>query len=122
MNDQLLGRLFEKAEMDTAIDAHLLEVRMGSEVIVLSVLKHEQTVGGQQAVSKDEVGKLGQTLQGVGRIGKDDVERSGSPFDVLEHVGLQWLPCLITQFFLYLINISIVAEVLFDRDNLSRTT
>ena len=36
MNDQLLGRLFEKAEMDTAIDAHLLEVRMGSEVIVVS--------------------------------------------------------------------------------------
>ena len=68
------GRLSENAEIDTAIGAVLNEPGMGGEVVVLAVLEDEDAFGGEDVLLEDEVGYLRQFLQGVGRVGEDEVK------------------------------------------------
>lgn len=42
--------------MDATINAHLLKMRMGREVVVLAMLQHEEAIRSQKAVSKDKIG------------------------------------------------------------------
>lgn len=37
----------EQAEVNAAVGAVLYEIGMGGEVVVLAVLKHEETIGGE---------------------------------------------------------------------------
>ena len=39
--------LFKQAEVYAAVGAVLYEIGMGGEVVVLAVLKHEETIGGE---------------------------------------------------------------------------
>ena len=68
------GRLSEYAEIDTAIGAVLNEPGMGGEVVVLAVLEDEDAFGGEDVLLEDEVGYLRQFLEGVGRVGEDEVK------------------------------------------------
>jgi hypothetical protein len=44
------------------------------EVVVLTMLEHKNAIGLQEPFLKDETRDGGQFLQGIGRIGEDEVE------------------------------------------------
>ena len=52
----------------------LHEVGIAGEIVVLAMFEHEDTIGLQQSLFKDETGNLGEFLQGIGRIGKDEIK------------------------------------------------
>ena len=65
------------------------EVRIIREVLVLAVLKHEDAVLFQQTSLEDEAGDSGQLLEGVWRIGKDEVEAMLAGLDEPEGIASQ---------------------------------
>ena len=67
--------------------AMLHEVRMSGEVVVLAVLKHEDAVVCQQVVVEDELRNGGQLLEGIGRVGKDEVKLLFAALDEAESVA-----------------------------------
>ena len=64
----------EEREIDAAVLAVLEEVGMLGEIVVLAVFEDEEPVGLEQTALDDEVGQCGEFLEGVGRVGKDEVE------------------------------------------------
>ena len=50
------------------------EVRITREIIVLTMLEDEDAVFFQQSPFEDKAGDRGQFLQGIGRVGKDEVK------------------------------------------------
>ena len=64
----------KQREIHAAILAMLHEVGMLREIVVLAVLEDEDALRLQQAMLEDEIGNSGQLLQGIGRVGKDEVE------------------------------------------------
>ena len=106
-----MGNGVEKGEMDATVGAHLLEMGMGREVVVGTMLEDEQSVGSEEGTGEDEVGQLGQPLEGVGWVGKNNVERSGNASEVAEHIGLNRMPGGVGKLMAYLINIGVVGEV-----------
>ncbi len=52
----------------------LHKVGVAGEVVVFAMFEDEDTLGLEQAFLEDETRNLGQLFQGIGRIGKDEVE------------------------------------------------
>ena len=64
----------EQAEVDTAVGAMLHEAGMGAEVQVLAVLQDKQAAGCQRLMFEDQLGKRVYALEGVWRVGEDEVK------------------------------------------------
>lgn len=67
-------RLSEQAEVHAAVCPVLNESGHILKAVVLAVFEYEDAVGLQQSALKYQLGQGGQFGQGVGRIGKDEVE------------------------------------------------
>lgn len=67
-------RSLEYREVDAAVDAAVDKAFVGAEVVVLAVFEDKDAAVGQKAFIKDKLGYLGQFLQRVWRVGKDEVE------------------------------------------------
>ena len=50
------------------------EVGMLGEVMILAMFEYEDAVGSKDVAAEDEVGQGGELFQGIGRVGKDEVE------------------------------------------------
>ena len=89
----VLQRIFlfrpEKGEVHAAVGAVFHEAGVGGEVVRFAVFQHEEAVFLQQAVPEDQVGQRRQVVQGVGRVGKDEVESLVAFVQEAEHVGPQ---------------------------------
>ena len=59
----------------------LQKMRMVGEIVVFAMFEDKDALWGKQLLLEDEVGNLGQFLQGVWRVSKDEV--------VLLFAGLQ---------------------------------
>ena len=82
-----MGLGTEKAEMYTAINSLLYEMLMVSEVVLLTMFEDKQSVGGKYPFCEYEVGQFAQSIQGIGRICKDEVECFVAFFDIAEYIG-----------------------------------
>ena len=65
----------------------LQEVGVLGEVVVLAVFQTEDAVGQEQLALENEVGQGGDLLQGVGWVGKNEVELLVAGFEKAEHVA-----------------------------------
>ena len=81
----------KQREVHAAILAMLHEMGMLREIVVLAVLEDEDALRLQQAMPEDEVGNGGQLLQGIGRVGKDEVELLVAGLNVTEDIGAKTL-------------------------------
>ena len=63
----------EYREVHAAVGAVLHEMRVGGEVVLLSVLEDEDATGLQQSPLEDEGRYRRQFGEGVGRVGEDEV-------------------------------------------------
>ena len=81
----------KQREIHAAILAMLHEVGMLREIVVLAVLEDEDALRLQQAMPEDEIGNGGQLLQGIGRVGKDEVELLVAGLNVTEDIGAKTL-------------------------------
>lgn len=103
--------MLEKAEVYAAVDALLDETGVLSKAVVLAVLEDEHTIFGQHTSSKDEVGEFGKACEGIGRVGKDEVEGVVALLDVTEHIGSQGNPILLLELLLDLIYMGMVRRL-----------
>ena len=67
----------------------LQEIGPSREILVFSVLKHEQSAGLQQAALHHAIGQFGQFAQGIGGIGKNEVESFGTLGDEAQCIGVE---------------------------------
>lgn len=63
------------------------EVRIVGEVIVLAVLEDEDAVVLQQSAFENEAGDGRQFLQGIGRIGEDEIILLLAGLDIAEYIA-----------------------------------
>lgn len=77
----------EEGEIDAAVLAVLQEVGVLGEIVVLAVFEDEEAVRLEQAAIDDEVGQCGELLQGIRRVGKDEVELLVAGLDEAEDVA-----------------------------------
>ena len=77
----------EEGEVHFAIVSMLPEVRMLFELVFAWMLEDEDAVVGEDIAGEDDVGQLRQVLEGVGRVGKDDVESFVGTFQEVEDIG-----------------------------------
>ena len=68
----------EEGEIDAAVFAMLDEERVRAEIVCLSVFHDEQSAGCEQLALQDALRNFWKFGQGVGRVGKDEVEAPGS--------------------------------------------
>ena len=96
------------------------EAGMGGEIVILAVLEDEDAAFPEDAFFEDEVGNLGQFLQGVGRVGKDEVELLAAGLDETEHVATQREGLGVgIQFLQAVADEAVVVAVLLDADHLA---
>ena len=81
----------KQREVHAAILTMLNKVGMLREIVVLAVLEDKDALRLQQTVLEDEVGNSGQLLQGIGRVGKDEVELLVAGLNVTEDIGAKTL-------------------------------
>jgi len=81
---ELLG---EEGEVYFAIVTVLPEVGMVFELIFTWMLEDEYAVVGQDVAAEDDVGELGEVVEGIGGVCKDDVEFFVGPFHEVEYIG-----------------------------------
>ena len=74
--------------MYRAVHFHVSKARMILKVILASVFQYEYAVGSKQAGLKDKVGDIGQILQLVGGIGKDEIKLCAAARNIFEYVTL----------------------------------
>ena len=55
------------------------------------MLKYEDAVGSKEVVGEDKIGNLWKFLQGVGRVGKDEVKLLMTALDKAEDIGAKTL-------------------------------
>lgn len=82
-------RLSEQAEVHAAVCPVLNESGHILKAVVLAVFEYEDAVGLQQSALKYQLGQGGQFGQGVGRIGKDEVELLMAALYEAEHIASQ---------------------------------
>ena len=77
----------EKTKMDAAVAAGFDMMGVGGEVMVLAVLQDEPSVGLEQLLLKDQIGQGRQLLQGIRRIGIDEIETDMTGMQEPEHIA-----------------------------------
>ena len=60
---------------------------MNGKIIVFAMLEDEYAIGCQYVLSENHVGNLGQFLEGVGRIGKDEIKLLSARLDESEYIA-----------------------------------
>ena len=65
----------------------LHKVGVAGEVVVFAMFEDEDTLGLEQAFLEDETWNLGQLFQGIGRIGKDEIELLFARLDEAEDIA-----------------------------------
>jgi acyl-coenzyme A thioesterase PaaI-like protein len=99
MMDALFLRfLSEDTEVYAAVGSVLHEVGVGREVMVFAMLEHEDAAIAEQLLFEDKVRNGGKLFQGVGRIGKDEVELLSAALQETEHVAPQGHASLSVEF------------------------
>ena len=73
--------------MDASVTSHLLEMRIGREVVLFGVFQDECPAGAQQCRGQDQARQLFHFGQSVGRIGKNKVELFPAGSDVFEYIA-----------------------------------
>lgn len=81
---ELLGK---EGEVYFAIVTVLPEVGMVFELIFTWMFEDEYAVVGQDVAAEDDVGELGEVVEGIGGVCKDDVEFFVGPFHEVEYIG-----------------------------------
>ena len=87
------------------------EARMMGKVLLRSVLKDKESVLLEQALRKDDVGQFGQLRQGVGRIGKDEVELLAALRHELKGITAYGQACLVLKLVEKLLDEAMVSSV-----------
>ena len=60
---------------------------MNGKIIVFAMLEDEYAIGCQYVLSENHVGNLGQFLQRVGRVGKDEIKLLSARLDESEYIA-----------------------------------
>ena len=97
----------------------LHKVWIVGEVVILAVLKHKDAIVLQEALLEDQRGDGGQFLQGIGRVGKDEVELLLARFDKAEHVATDGHTHLGVELLQTLLDEAVVVAILFDADHMT---
>ena len=114
--------LLEEGEVHAAIGTVLHEAGMLGEVVVLAVLEHEETALGEEVAVEHDVGQLGQLLECIGRVGKDEVEVLTAASQVAEHVSTHGEGLLGLQFVDETADEAEVKRVLLHRHHMATAT
>ena len=77
----------KEGEVDLAVGAVLPEMGMRLEGVFGRMLEDEDAVVGEHSPIEDQVGQRCEFLNGVGRVGEDDVEAAVGTFQQVEDVG-----------------------------------
>ena len=107
----------EETEVHATVYAFLHEAGVFGKAVVLAMLEDEHAALGKHSLAQDEVGQFGQTGEGIGRIGEDEVEGVVALFNVAEHIGTQGYPVVFLELLLYLIYMSVVQRLALHRDD-----
>lgn len=59
---------------------------MNGKIIIFAMLEDKYTIGCQYVLSENHIGNLWQFLEGVGRVGKDEIKLLSARFDESEHI------------------------------------
>ena len=86
------------------------------------MLKDKHTALNKHVVGKDEVRNSGQLLQGIGRIGKDEVELLRAAFNETENIATETLNIKVIQLFHALLNEAMVITVFLYANHLTAPT
>jgi hypothetical protein len=116
---------FEEGEVDGAVSAEFLEVRVGREVGVLAMFEDKETLVGEPAVAEDEVGELVKVGERIGRVSEDEVEGRGRRNgEEAEDVATHELMVVAGDVELFgdLLDELLLGTTLFDADNVSGTS
>ena len=98
------------------------KARVLREVVCLAVLEDKEAVLLQQVVAEDDVGQLGQLRQGVGRVGKDEVELLATLCEVLEDVAADGQRRRVLQLIEELADEAVVAHIELNADDAAATS
>ena len=79
----------EEREIDAAVLAVLQKMGVLGEIVVLAVFEDKDAIGFEQSAIEDEVGQRGEFLEGVGRIGKNEVELLMAGLDESEDISAE---------------------------------
>ena len=101
--------------------AVLHEVRVILEVVVLAMFEDEDAILLQQSVLEDERRNLFQVRQGIGRVGKDEVELFVATLDEAEHIAADGDALVGLYLFHYLADERMVLRVFLYRNHLVAT-
>lgn len=84
--------MLEEGEVDGAVDAEFLEMGVGREVVGLAMFEDEDAIGSEPTWLEDEIWKLVEIGEVVGRIGEDEIEgRGGRSAEIAEDVAMDEL-------------------------------
>ena len=95
----------------------LHKVRVAGEVVVFAMFEDEDTLGLEQTFLEDETWNPGQLLQGIGRIGKDEVELLLARLDETEGIATKGDADLRIEFFQTVGDEAVMISILFDADD-----
>ena len=108
--------------MDAAVAAGFDMMGMLGEVMVLAVLQDEPSVGLEQLLLEDQIGQGRQLLQGIRRIGIDEIETDMTGVQEPEHIAAHDTQIMNTELPAGLDDEILLGMCQFDRRHLTRTT
>ncbi len=94
----------------------LHEVGVAGEVVVFAMFEDEDALGLEQALLEDEPRNPGQLLQGIGRIGKDEVELLFARLDETEGIATKGDAGLRVEFLQAVGDETVVVAIQFDTE------
>ena len=90
--------------------------------MVLAMFEHEDTIGLEHFFLKYQIRYLGQFLEGVWRIGKDEVKLLLARLDITEHVTTEGNAGFGVQLLQTLLNKAMVVSVHLNADDLAASS
>lgn len=92
----------------------LQEIGMAGEIIILAMLQDEDSTFLQQIARHDNIGNFFQIGQGIGRVGKDEVEILITPSQIAKHITTNGHTRLILQFLQETLDETMMKAILFN--------
>ena len=87
------------------------KVGMGGEIVILTVFENEHTTFLQKTFFKDQIWYRREFLQGVGRIGEDEVKLLFARLHETEHVATQRYGIIGVQFLQTVLDETVMVSV-----------